>query len=391
MPIVFVHGVNNRQEDASYKQGVTEKTEYLKQVFGPQLTPPQTGLQVVFPYWGDLGAKFRWNQASLPKETDEVEALGLVVSGPDSQQSKLWTGEVYRTLGKEVNFAALAQAEDFETSVDLVWDTVAQCGSSDAATVAKHYQSALAYVKANPAPAWAMKPQSNDDFLSNLQTNLEATPGTVALGVGGFFDDVKESVSRLLNAAPDEATAVALALWRQTVHNSASRFLGDIFVYLDTRGTATAPGGIVTRVVDALASARAIANPNDPELTVIGHSLGGVILYDVLTYYRPDIQVDAFITVGSQVGVFEEMTLYRSSKVGRPPDPPTDRLDRPTNINRWLNVYDTNDVFSFSVERIFKDTKDYRFDTGFGINESHSGYFVRPSFYKRLAVRISQP
>ena len=80
---------------------------------------------------------------------------------------------------------------------------------------------------------------------------------------------------------------------------------------------------------------------------IVGHSLGGVITYDILTHFAPEIAVDVFVSVGSQVALFEEMTLYRESRDGLPTNPPADRLMRPKNINRWLNVLDGNDVFSF--------------------------------------------
>ena len=64
---------------------------------------------------------------------------------------------------------------------------------------------------------------------------------------------------------------------------------------------------------------------------------------------------------------------------------------RPKNINRWLNVLDGNDVFSFRAESVFDGVTDFRYDTGFGQIAAHGGYFERPSFYRRLAERLDQP
>lgn len=113
-------------------------------------------------------------------------------------------------------------------------------------------------------------------------------------------------------------------------------------------------------------------------------------MYDLLTHFAPDLNIDVFVSVGSQVAVFEEMTLYRASKEGLPAHPPKDRLDRPARAARWLNVYDTNDIFSFRAEGVFTGVDDYRFDTGYGLLEAHGGYFARPSFYKRLASRLGK-
>jgi hypothetical protein len=396
MPIVFVHGVNNREEDAGYASGVERTRTYLREVFAPRLNPPPKDVQVSFPYWGNLGVTFRWNQASLPNESDEVEALSVGAAAGPSAESRLWAGDLYRSYNGKPNFADIALDKGLEEAIDLIWDTASQSGGAGSPEdLAKSYQRAQAYLAKYPAPGWAMKRQSNEDFLTALQANLDATapaegaPREEAFAAGDWFDDFKESVSRLVNSSSDNVTALALALWRKKVHTGASRFLGDIFVYLTRRGDMEAPGPIVKQLAKALDDAAALKRDDDPELIVIAHSLGGVIVYDLLTHHRPDIKVDRLITVGSQVGVFEEMTLYKSSKEDRPPDPATQRLDKPENVTRWLNVYDTNDVFSFRIEGVFQGARDYRFDTGFGVSEAHGGYFARPSFYKRLAARVS--
>ena len=67
-------------------------------------------------------------------------------------------------------------------------------------------------------------------------------------------------------------------------------------------------------MLEAFDDARAGA-PNEP-LVVIGHSLGGVISMDLLSHFRTDIDVDLFVTIGSQVAHFEEMKLYHASDTG---------------------------------------------------------------------------
>jgi pimeloyl-ACP methyl ester carboxylesterase len=129
----------------------------------------------------------------------------------------------------------------------------------------------------------------------------------------------------------------------------------------------------------------------DAKLVIVGHSLGGVISYDILTHFDPTLEVDLFVTVGSQVALFEEMTLYKESRPDLPQNPPADRLARPANIKRWLNVLDANDIFSFRTEGVFDGVQDFKYETGFGLMEAHGGYFRRPSFYRRLGERLAQP
>jgi hypothetical protein len=390
MPLVFVHGVNNRKEDVEYLRGVKRTETFLKDIFGPTLRPPCNTLHTTFPYWGEFGVKFRWNQASLPRESDPVEAFSIEGEG-DTAESRIWSAEVLKEYGANVNFADVTRNFGLEATLDLVWDTAAQSGveGNEATSIAASYRRVQTYIQNNPAPPWAMKPQSNQEFLVELERNLAPKePGTQAMAVGGWFDSIKEGVSRLIWAPAADATALATALWRKKIHLGASRFLGDVFVYLNGRGARDAPGDIVKQVANALDEASKSKKPGDDKLIVIGHSLGGVISYDILTYYRPDICVDTFVTVGSQVAVFEEMTLYKSSDDNIPVNPPRDKRDKPKNIGHWVNVFDTNDVFSFRAGGVFSGVEDYRFDTGYGANQAHSGYFARPSFYKRLAARV---
>jgi pimeloyl-ACP methyl ester carboxylesterase len=143
-------------------------------------------------------------------------------------------------------------------------------------------------------------------------------------------------------------------------------------------------------VLGALRIAQDARTSLDSKLIVVGHSLGGVISYDILTYFNPNIQVDVLVTVGSQVALFEEMALYRASRPEFVPDPATDRIARPPNVKRWLNVIDLNDVFSFRAEGVFEGVKDFRYATGYGVMSAHSGYFRRSSFYERLGGRLAQ-
>lgn len=77
MPVVFVHGVNNRQGPA-YEAGTLATQEFLKRyltgikIGGKTLA---TIPKVWFPYWGGLATKFTWDMASLPK--GDMQGLGV--------------------------------------------------------------------------------------------------------------------------------------------------------------------------------------------------------------------------------------------------------------------------------------------------------------------------
>ncbi|MGY4816636.1 esterase/lipase family protein [Pseudomonas chlororaphis subsp. piscium] len=395
MPIVFIHGVNNRVEDKDYAPGVNSKREYFRSTFAPRVGVSVQPQHVMFPYWGGQGVDFRWKQASLPHSSDDVVALGT-----NDAALELWLGEVRFQKGSEaVSLGEVSRREGFVSAVDLFWDTASIAAPNDRAQeVAKYYEASLRYAEDDPAPAWALATPSldNDAFTQKLLEAIApylqqdaAAPAAVALGIGDWFTSVREAIRRLGNAPGDAASAVLAKLGRKSIHESASRFLGDIFIYLTTRDK-TGPSSILADVLAKLQEAHAARTPGDDKLVVVGHSLGGLLAYDALTHYLPDIKVDYFITVGSQVALFEEMTLCRASQLGVPKNPPSDRLPKPSNVGRWINVYDTNDAFSFRTEGVFLDAEDYKFDTGYGLLGAHGGYFLSPSFYKRLAKRVME-
>jgi hypothetical protein len=389
MPIVFVHGVNNRKDQPSYAARVARVDSCLNEILAPRLGLPAKGLSTYFPYWGGFGAKFRYGQASLPSEGPEAEAFALKADAASSDAS-LWIAAAQAAHGGQVLFAQVASTHGFEAAIDIAWDTAAIAATTptDLSEIARLYEASLAYAKQTPVPPWLVKTpgMGNEQFMSELVSAVTVASGVQAMGLGNWWQSVKETVSRIADKPGDLAGTLLTTLGRRKAHMVASVFLGDIFVYLDERGTEKTPGDIVKSIVKELDAASALAAASDDKrLVVVAHSLGGVIMWDILTYFRPDFKLDTLITVGSQVGVFQELALYRNKFVSVVP--PT-KVKKPDNVGTWLNVYDTNDVFSFATSGVFEGSSDFSFDTGYGAFSAHGGYFERPSFFKRLAVRL---
>jgi alpha-beta hydrolase superfamily lysophospholipase len=183
----------------------------------------------------------------------------------------------------------------------------------------------------------------------------------------------------------------ALRVARDSLHDKVALFIGDVFEYLHNRGTAKAPGDIVREVIAAIDAADSQRSTDDP-LILVGHSLGGVILYDILTHFivdeKPDFEADALVTVGSQVGLFEEMKRFHASvgDTGIIGDRTVKAIAPATRV--WINIYDDVDVFSFQAEPIFDKVQDFRFSSRTGALSAHSAYFLRPTLYRRLRRRL---
>lgn len=398
MPLVFVHGVSNRDSPA-YRENRFARDAFFRSHVLPSLGVNADKILILDPYWGDAGAKFRWNNASLPQETDEIEAFGGTLTTAAGLGA-----EILLSTTPDAGDIAVVAKRSLPEAVDVAWSSalLSVDNETTAAKLAQSHRRAAAYAAANPNPTW-LKDATSGNFL-DLLDHYVTTEFTSSMGAsaepGGpkyesfGFDDIqqnlREGLSRIANAAGALSGSALTALRRTKIHLAASLFLGDIFQYLNTRGTNVAPGPIVQKVLAAFVAAREQVSIDDPKLVIVGHSLGGVITYDILTYFAPALEVDVFVTVGSQVALFEEMSLYKASKAGVPPNPPTEKLPRPENIKRWLNVLCNNDVFSFQALGVFNGVEDYRYDTGYGVLEAHSGYFNRPSFYSRLGERLAE-
>lgn len=381
MPIVFVHGVNNRLDD-DYRDNQSGRNGFLREIVAPALGLPPDRLTLINPYWGSFGARFAWNMAVLP-DSRESGPLPARDAGPHRQTVELLAASGFH--GGIVDNAR----RDLPATVDMLYASAlaATDDEAHARTLAASYQRVARYAETRASPSWLERVEDSR-FIEALHG--EALAGEQpAFGIGALIDSLEEGLERILTALPHAAAEVATRLARRRLNANATRFVGDALVYFDKRGTPQAPGPIAETVRKALEAGAAARTAEDPRLTVIAHSFGGAIVYDLLTGFARSLQVDCLITVGAQVGLFEEMKLYRASRDDLPPDPPRGRVARPANLGRWLNVYDRNDVFGFLAEPVFDGATDCCYDTGYDSLQAHGGYFLRPSFYRRLAAWLA--
>jgi hypothetical protein len=186
-----------------------------------------------------------------------------------------------------------------------------------------------------------------------------------------------------------------LAELRQPLNQLGARFFGDVFCYLNNRGNASNPGSIPQRILDTLATAQAAKEQTGEPIIVLTNSMGGQILYDIVTHFLPGIpqyanlHIDFWCSVASQVGLFEEMKLFLASsdayskdKGNRVPFP-----DR-KHLGIWWNVWDVDDIISYSVRDIIEGVDDTPFRVGKSLMKEHVGYLQEENFYRLFAERI---
>jgi pimeloyl-ACP methyl ester carboxylesterase len=379
VPIVFVHGVATRLapkywRDIAARKKLTEA--FLYEPLGLEGAEPPR-----FAYWGEYGATFRWGHGSLPSSEGEAfgeteDALAEVIG----EHADLATGD-------DASFVTeVARRSSFEEAVDLLFVAAAQEATSQQAEDLASLARALApWLGQDRAPAWLGEAADDIDFLTRLAAEFPSA--TEEEGFGSREDAwprLRERLSRIRTAVPAATGRVAGGALRPRVNDQFATFVGDVLVYLERAGANGARNGILEAVAGEIEAAGSERTEVDP-LVVIAHSMGGNIVYDLFSHYRTDLSCDTLVTVGSQVGLFQELDLFADKHPGlRPPQ----KVPRLENVGRWINVYDRNDFLGFAAARIFDGVDDFEYPTGKGLLKAHSSYFVRPSFYSRLAARL---
>lgn len=199
-------------------------------------------------------------------------------------------------------------------------------------------------------------------------------------------EHIKEDVSAARLRLRQKAVSTTAKLFneplRAVFHQQCANLIGDAFSYFSARGDETTASPIAQRVIEALRQAHAISEKTGEELIVIGHSMGGVILCDIVTCYGKDIPIDVLITVGSQFPLFADLQMFPGIRGLKYPVP------RPDNVKRWINIFDPHDFLGYPASHIFDGVDDFHLPTYAVGGSAHTNYFNRRSFYFQLARRL---
>lgn len=373
--LVFVHGVNTRREldVEAYDKAVGARSRRFEQTcFHP------AEVQVRNPYWGTYGANPAWNFASVPKLGAPAVALGI---DDDLAERRLIE----------------AAAHDLPAIVGAlsVVDLQAKIDDPEALAEAEQlWSGAAAYAEAVAAPGWLKDVRDDAEFLDRLAAEARAMLPRAATISLGFGDSMRDAGRLILGGVNDLTSGPLVALVRRVATPLIARFIGDVFHYLtETDARAQIQAAIL---VDIMAAARDAATAKSP-LVLVGHSMGGVILYDMLsdpkvldelgTELGRAFHVDLLVTVGSQVSFFEELKSFRTSEPNvRAPD----KVARPAHIGAWWNIWDRMDPLAFVAADVFGGVEDLQANTIAHVFAAHTAYFSNMVFYERLAKRLKR-
>ncbi|MEU3726138.1 hypothetical protein [Streptomyces sp. NPDC031705] len=170
-------------------------------------------------------------------------------------------------------------------------------------------------------------------------------------------------------------TQPLLNAWRGPLTTGTTPALGDILRY-QARGAG----------LRAFLHERITARPGPAVL--IGHSLGGIALVDLLALAAaaggPVPGVELLVTVGSQAPYLYELGALTALGPGSA---------LPYGFPRWLNVYDRQDVLSYLAGPVFPGdprVTDHEISSRQPFPASHSAYWKQQSLYERIERAVAE-
>ncbi|MFB6779668.1 hypothetical protein ACFCX0_20080 [Streptomyces sp. NPDC056352] len=406
MALVHVHGIGNRgMED--------ERRAALRDSWFRLALMPAAGCQspeapILNPHWGALLPPPAWGWASLG--VDGVESLGDDGSVVDESVAEMVDGVVAVAPDvTEGRVLVTAARTSLLWAVELLAASVEARSAEERDATVAFCARAVAYWAWKTGDgrrgdggffAWLSEVDADADFLIRLDEELNAWQDELEES-GGQKDlpdewerfggvpvprPARAAVRRINAALAKTVAGGVMAVGRRFTPKGALLF-ADVAGYLAGRGSVERPGPVVDLVGKALDDAAGAARAYGDPVVVVAHSMGGNIVHDVLSFHRPDIRIDLLVTVGTQVGLFEELKLFAASDPAVP-SPQVAKVPALPNVTRWINVVDVRDPLAFAAGPVFVGAEDLVFDSGALL--PHGAYLTSPDFHRRLARRVAE-
>ncbi|MFJ8941627.1 hypothetical protein ACIRL0_38995 [Streptomyces sp. NPDC102365] len=386
--VVFIHGTGVREPGFSALAGRV----------AAEFAALRDGLRVVPYYWGGLhGATLAGGGLSLPPEAGVSRGIGDVPAeaGPDDETSA-WA-VLYADPDAELALAAAEAASTTERppgsvppeqQIQTLLEKLATQGDGPATELGPGLAGAASELAAHPllGPAAAALPP--DELAAVAARRLVARIVAATLEAddplvptGDTRDTAVDRVAQALGAPPRGAerglgttllrlvsrgASQAVVRRRRALTEAAHPAAGDVLRYL-SRGEAVR------------ADLRVLVAGLKPPVTLIGHSLGGIIALDTLIT-APLPQVRLLVTAGSQAPFLYELGALPSLAHPAP---------LPSHVPPWLNLYDRRDLLSYVGAGLFGErVTDIAIDSRQPFPASHSAYWTHPTVYRHIAGRL---
>jgi hypothetical protein len=447
MPIVFIHGVCVRATP-DYYSGVSQRKEMFEKLVVQKVKNKYPALTVADEvFWGHLGVQLRWDLRSMfgedfrpmggdkpppdvpflefvdlfanqtksaDKDTADALLLAAAKEAPEAFMAALMATERDRYAPTALELliedvsprGAKADAEQEGRLTARLLIAADEVGRTEAAQIVKGANSGKAAVDALlQAVAERLRPATKSSgasmgpitaWVTDRLHRIHSAVQAGALQARNYVCALgKEAVSRATALVVNTVANKAAGFVRSpNVAPLATLFFGDIFEYL-RRGHDSSSGrkSIAPLVRDEVRGAAGKRTNQDP-LVVVTHSFGGMIFYDLLTSDDTELnlkslQVDLWVTAGSQVALFAEMAMFRNSPLNVP-NKKVKFLQLPSEVKSWVNFFDHGDLLSFQAHPVFGrgSVEDIPMPGKQAVAKAHSAYFSEPFFYHEIAKRL---
>jgi hypothetical protein len=400
--LVFVHGTGVRQKGWVETFGRVQDYARINGIEGVKF--------VGCPWGPEFGVPVEHIAETLPPEVTTREALGIVQPSGPELEAATWSLLLEDPLfelrlvgqggpaGDEHDGVIVGDLRADQAAVAMLQELRARAGALDLSTMGitadeiSEAADALAGTPELLAAAQTVGRAADPDFIAAVARAVVARvlaahrfdPPGAAPDI--LFDGVKRGVLVQLidkTLAPTETRGVFTDWIKKKVEGFAVQrasswvesrrhgfmgmstpAIGDILFY-QRRG----------EVFQELVAER--LKGLDRPVVAVGHSLGGIILVDLLSRAGAP-PVDLLVTAGSQSPMLYAIDALDPIRWGK---------SQPVPFTPWLNIYNRQDFLSFVAGRIFQGVKgitDEEVDPGVPFPESHSAYWSSNRVYELI-------
>jgi pimeloyl-ACP methyl ester carboxylesterase len=368
-PVLVIHGIANRDKTA-----FEATVQTLGAAIGDQW-------ELIPVYWGDLGAATDGIQSIIPNP----QSVG-VRSETDMPPHQL---AILNTVLTSTSGAPMVR--DTSAQAALVVQGVHQSAGAGSSQLVRTAGPPTAPIEQGIFTAWpktrSLKLIANPDVLRGIGRSIGDAAQEFADPSGGvraFGSDLQKWTESVVSAIDGSVGAVIgefagriNSYLRTQVLPSITEYTGDVLVYQRQQIT------IQQRIWDAIDSLQSdFGTPNKP-ISVLAHSLGGIVALDAVLRTDRPLFIKTLITFGSQPSFFEVMDP-RAALGKFSPDHP---VSLPATIGSWINYWEPMDVLAFLQGTVFRlhsgdapEDKEVQHLASSGL-WTHSSYWTLPEFF----------